>query len=405
MRRLFRHHNARLYIGGEIVSILGDTSLWLAMAIWVKSLTGSNSAAGLVFFAFALPQLAAPAFGMLVDRVRRKPLLIATNVVTGLMVLVLLLVHGRQDVWIIYAVMVLYGVSNGILGPAQSALLTVIVPEDLLPAGNSTLQTFRQGLRLISPVLGAGLFAWKGGGFVAALDAATFAVAAGALLLVRVDEPKPHPRETDWTKEAVGGIQHVLGIPVLRQVVLATSLTVLVLGFGETLAFAVVTQGLHRPPAFFGVLESFQGIGGILGGLTATMLMRRMGEGLLCAIGLGCFAVGIPLWAVPSLPVVILGILLLGLSLPWVIVAIMTLVQRMTPPELQGRAASAIDLMIGVPQTISIAVGAALAALVNYQVLLVVMGVVVGLACLYLVTRQEQWQRAREIETEAALVA
>jgi MFS family permease len=165
---------------------------------------------------------------------------------------------------------------------------------------------------------------------------------------------------------------------------MAAVLTVLVVGFGETLSFAVVTQGLHRPPTFVEVLLSFQGVGGIVGGLTAAAIMRRAGEGLLCGIGLACFAVGIPLWAIPNLPIVIVGILLLGVSLPWVIVAIMTLIQRMTPNDLQGRAASALDLMIGVPQTISVAVGAALAAVVSYQLLLVGMGAVIGVAGIYL---------------------
>ncbi len=145
MRQLLAHRDARLFLGGDIVSMFGDTSLWLAAAIWVKSLTGSNSAAGLVFFAFGLPQLAAPLFGMVVDRVKRKPLLIAVNLVMGVAVLLLLLVHGRGDVWIIYLVMILYGASYGLLGPAQSALLTVLLPRGPLA-----------GRKLFTPDLSSG---------------------------------------------------------------------------------------------------------------------------------------------------------------------------------------------------------------------------------------------------------
>src|SRR5579884_1009476 len=111
MRQLLSIPNARLYLGGQIVSLFGDTSMWLAMGIWVKTLTGSTSAAGLVFFAFGAPQLLSPLTGVVVDRLRRRPLLIATNLAIGLAVLLLLLVHGSQQVWIIYVVMVLYGFS------------------------------------------------------------------------------------------------------------------------------------------------------------------------------------------------------------------------------------------------------------------------------------------------------
>ena len=54
MRQLLAHRNARLYLSGQVMSLLGDGALWLAMGIWIKVLTGSSSAAGLSFFALAL---------------------------------------------------------------------------------------------------------------------------------------------------------------------------------------------------------------------------------------------------------------------------------------------------------------------------------------------------------------
>ncbi len=60
MRRLISHRDARIYITGQSLSVIGDSALWLAMGIWVKILTGSNSAAGLTSFAFTCGFLAAP---------------------------------------------------------------------------------------------------------------------------------------------------------------------------------------------------------------------------------------------------------------------------------------------------------------------------------------------------------
>ena len=71
MRRLFSHRDARTYIAGQSLSVIGDSALWLAMGIWVKILTGSNSAAGLTFFAFACGCMSAPVSGVIADRVRR----------------------------------------------------------------------------------------------------------------------------------------------------------------------------------------------------------------------------------------------------------------------------------------------------------------------------------------------
>lgn len=74
MRKLLAHRDARLYLSGQILSSIGDNSLWLAMGIWVKILTGSNSAAGLTFLAFVCGCMTAPLSGVIVDRLRRRPL-------------------------------------------------------------------------------------------------------------------------------------------------------------------------------------------------------------------------------------------------------------------------------------------------------------------------------------------
>ena len=53
--------------------------------------------------------------------------------------------HGRDQVWLIYVVMVLYGLAYGVLGSGESALLREMLPEELLGNANGILQTFRQG--------------------------------------------------------------------------------------------------------------------------------------------------------------------------------------------------------------------------------------------------------------------
>src|SRR6202012_2654267 len=110
-----------------ILSVLGDSALWLAMGIWVKQRTGSNSAAGLVFFAFICGPCLAPLTGLLVDRVRRRPLLITVNLATGALVCLLLL-SGGPRLWLIYPVMFGYGAANSLLSSAQTALLPQLLP-------------------------------------------------------------------------------------------------------------------------------------------------------------------------------------------------------------------------------------------------------------------------------------
>jgi Na+/melibiose symporter-like transporter len=380
VRSLLANRDARLLLVGQSLSLFGDRAMYLALSVWVKTLTGSNADAGLVFFVLAAPGLLAPVFGLAVDRMRKRPLMIATDVVIGLVVLTLVFVHGRGDVWLIYAVTLVYGASGYLFFSAQSALLTRMLPADLLPDANAALQTVNEGSRLVAPLVGAGLFAAFGGAAVAVLDAATFAASALCLAAVRLREERPIPSEHHILVQVAAGARHILHTTGLRRIVTVTGLAMLVVGFAETIIFAVLQFGLHRPPAFFGVLSTAQGVGAIAGALTAAAALRRIGDGRTLGVGIMLFAIGDGLLLIPVLAPVLVGFLIAGAGISWAIVAFGTAVQLRTPLDLQGRVYSAADMLVGVPQTLSIGLGAALIAVVDYRVLIVVMGVVVG-AC------------------------
>lgn len=378
MRALLHNRDARLLLAGQSLSLFGDRSMYLVLGIWVKTLTGSNAQAGLVFFVLAAPGLVAPAFGLAVDRLRKRPLMIATDVVIGLVLLTLLFVHGRGDVWIIYAVTLVYGASGYLFSSAQSALLTRLLPPERLGDANAALQTVSEGSRLIAPLIGAGLFAAVGGAAVAILDAATFAVSALCLLGVRLREERPAAPEHHILVQVAAGVRHIARTAGLRRIVLVTGLALLVVGFIETAIFAVLQHALHRPPSFLGVLSVAQGVGAIAGGLTASAALRRFGDGRTLGVGVLLFAAGDALFLIPSLVPVIVGFAVAGAGLSWAVVAFGTAIQLRTPSDLQGRVYSAADMVLGTPQTLSIALGAALITVVDYRILIVVMGVVAG---------------------------
>jgi MFS family permease len=388
MRRLLSYRDARLLVAGQTLSAFGDWAMWIVMAVWVKSLTGSSARAGLVFFVLALGNLAGPLGGLLADRLRRRPLMIACDCVLGASVLVLLLVHDRGDAWLIYLVALLYGVAGTVFYPAQAALLRLMLPEDLLADANGALSSSRQGLRIVAPLAGAGLYAAFGGGVVAILDAATFAGSALLMSRMRVPETKPEPPEHHFLREVTAGIEHVWRTLPLRQLTVGTTLALSGVGVTETLIFSVIAH-LGRPPAFFGVLGTLQGVGSIVGGVTAGRVVRRVGEVRTVGIGLGLFGLCGALLAVPSLAVVVVAFVLAGVGVVWAVVAFNTAVQTRTPLGIQGRVSAAVDVSLSVAQTASIATGAALSTLVDYRILLVGMAAVLAASAGYLLTRQE----------------
>ncbi|MGH3049290.1 MAG: MFS transporter, partial [Gaiellaceae bacterium] len=273
--------------------------------------------------------------------------------------------------------------------PARSALLRLMLPEELLADANGALQSTTQGLRVIAPLAGAGLYAAVGGGWVAVLDACTFAASVVCLSLMRVPEQRPEPGEHEFLVEVSAGFRHVWRTLPLRQIVAGVAGSLLVVGFSETLVFSVLAA-IGEKPSFFGVLSTVQGVGTIVGGITAGAAIRRLGDVRVVGIGMALFACCAAVLTATSLPVVLVCMTVAGFGIAWLVVGLGTALQLRTPLAIQGRVSSAADLAVTSAQTLSIATGAALSTLVDYRLLLVAMAVVTLANATYLLTRRPE---------------
>jgi MFS family permease len=387
MKTLLRRKDVRLLLTGQALSMFGDWMMIIVLGIWTKVLTDSNAAAGIVFFVFGLAGLISPLGGLVVDRLPKKPLMVATHVALAGVMLLLLFVHDAADVWLIYLVTALYGLGGDVFASARGSMLKAMLPDELLGEANGALQSVREGMRLVAPLAGAALFAVSGGATVAIVDAATFLLSAGFLVAMRFAEPPVAGREHHFLREATAGMGHIWRDPILRPLTIGVAGTLLVIGFAETLLFAL-TAALGKSPSFIAVLGTAQGVGSIIGGVTAGMLLRRIGELRLAGIGVALFAVGDGLWLVPSLPMVMASMVVAGLGIVWAVVAIGTAIQRRSEQTMQGRVNAAANMLFSVPQTVSIAAGAALISVVDYRVEIVAMLVGTALSAGYLLTRR-----------------
>jgi Na+/melibiose symporter-like transporter len=367
MAVLFRDARFRWLFGGQVACMVGDSILLLVLAVWVKDLTGSSGLAGAVILAVTAPTVFSPLLGWAVDRRRRRPFLIWTNVGSAAVLLPLFAVHGSGYVWLIYAVAVAYGVSFNLNSAGLAGLLKVLVPDERLADANSTLRTVREGLRLIGPLAGAGLYALAGPLPVVLVALVAFLLASAALTAVRVREQRPQPAGLHWMTEAGAGMRHILGDGPLRRGAVAMAVAFLVFGVVNSGVFAYVDQGLHRPAAFVGVLLTAMGVGSVAGGVVASRLIHRLGELGAIATGLTALAAGLGPLVLPHTWLGLSSAPLAGAGVSVVAVAFSTLMQRRTPAPLVGRVSTACDLLIGVPQTGSIAAGAVLVSAVDFR--------------------------------------
>ncbi|MBE1488792.1 MFS family permease [Plantactinospora soyae] len=354
----------------------------LATGIWVLDLTGSSSLAALTGFCFFVPTLLGPVLGVLVDRFPRRPLIVWTHLLTAGAVLSLLTVHTEDQTWLIYAVMLGYGVSFVLIDAGEAALLPAALPPEVLGGVNGLRMSAQEGVKLIAPLVGAGLFGWWGGHSVALLTVGTLTAAAGLYLLIRLrpsvpaaaapgagvaDQPSTAPTEPGPPERSAGrflvGIRFLWARPELRITVLLGSITIAMSGLTTAALYSVVVEDLHRPATFLGVLSSAQGAGSILGGLIVGRLLRVRGTRAVGILGAVLVALGATGWGVPWWPVVVGSSFVIGIGLPWTLVAAMTAVQSRTPEALLGRVAGTASTLLFAPIAIATPLGAALVLL------------------------------------------
>jgi MFS family permease len=367
----------RLY-AGLTTSMLGDSIMLLVLSMWVKTLTGSNAQAGLTFFFMVIPALFAPLLGVWIDRLRRKPLLVWGNLASAVAVLPLVLVRDAGDVWLVWAVAFLYGVSFVVLPAALNGLLKELMPDDLLVDANASLQTTKEAFRLFGPLVGAALFAWTGGWLVAVIDAVSFLVAALVIATIRLREEPPQRDESHLLVQMVAGLRHLGGDRVLRHVLVGFGMTMLVLGFSEASIYSLL-DAFDKPATYAGVFVTVQGVGAVAGGLVSSRLIRRVGEVGATVIGLALMAGSIAgCAAAPTMPVVLAFAVPFGVSLPMLFIAFTTLVQRRSPQAIMGRVSTAVEVLLASPQAASLAVGSLLVALLSYRTIFWIMAVVIA---------------------------
>jgi MFS family permease len=143
-------------------------------------------------------------------------------------------------------------------------------------------------------------------------------------------------------------------------------------------------DAFDKPPTWASAIVTVQGVGAVAGGLTSGRIIRRVGEVATCVVGLALLGLAVGGIALAGSFVTVLVLVVpVGAALPLLMVSFMTLLQRRTPQELMGRVSTAVEVVLTTPQALSLAVGSALVVVLSYRTIFEIMGVVTGLAAIW----------------------
>jgi len=360
LRLIGGNRNFRCLWGAQIVSEIGDWFYTLAIYNLLLQLTGRASSVALALVLQVLPQtLIGPTAGVVNDRIRRKRVMIATDIGRMLIVLCMLLVRSRDMVWLIYLLLMAETVLCAFFEPARSSVIPNIVEsEDVVVANTLSSTTWSVNL-MLGATLGGIAAAFLGRDSVFVLNGLSFLMSAVLILGMRFAEPHAegtHPfkvRELVDFSPILAGIRYVRSQARLRTTVLVKAGN-LIIGPSWVLFtvmgqrdFPVRWHGLDPARgAFLGMslILGARGLGAMLGPITGASWAghneSRLERAILCgylasAVGYTLIGVSGHLWQA-CLCVMLAHF---GGSMVWVFST--TLLQMQSDDKFRGRVFSA----------------------------------------------------------------
>ena len=268
----------------DAVSNLGTFVSALALQLLlIETLHADQTALGVVRAAQWLPYLL---FGMLagvvVDRVRRRPLLVAADVLCAVLLgtVGVLALNGHLTVLVLAVLVFCAGSASMFFSAAHLSLLPTIVPGSGLASANARLSQTYSATQSLGPLVGGALVRLLSAPVAVLVDALSYAVSALVLTTVRVEERRPEPAvERHLWNELREGAAWVYRHATLGPYAVALHLWFFANAMVTTVLVYFATTELHLDPIAVGVVLAATGVTGVLGAGLSPRLGVRFGTG------------------------------------------------------------------------------------------------------------------------------
>lgn len=375
--RALRHRNFQLFFSGQLISLIGTWMQSVAQSWLVYRLTGSALLLGSVGFASQIPVfLFAPLGGITADRFNRRHIVIGTQVASMMLALVLavLTLSHRIQVWHVFVLASLLGVVNAFDIPGRQSFLVDMVGRDDLMNAIALNSSMFNGARVIGPAIAGVLVAKIGEGWCFFANAISYIAVIIGLLLMNVDSP-PRPTPTSPLDHMLEGFRFVNRTAPIRALLLLLGIVSLV-GMPYVVLMPIFADKiLHGGARGLGILMGATGVGALLGALTLAFRQGVKGLGrwvAWCSAGFGAslivFSISHRFW------ISVILLLPVGYTIMLQMACSNTLIQVMVPDALRGRVMAVYSMMFMGMAPIGALLGGALADRLGAQLTVAIGG-------------------------------
>ncbi|HVL23107.1 MAG TPA: MFS transporter [Thermomicrobiales bacterium] len=392
-----RYRNYRLFFCGQLISVTGTWMQSLAQSwLVVDQLHASAFQLGLVnVFQFGPVLLLGIPAGVIADKIPKRTLMLCSQTIFGLLaaVLAVLVASGHVQLWHVYLLAGLFGLTNAFDMPARQAFVSEMVDREALMnaiALNSAM--FNTG-RILGPAIAGVILAAFGPAVCFAINAVSYIAVIAGLLMMRV-KPLVGAAAGTAADKLREGLTYVRRTPdVLRPVLLVAFVGVFGMSFNVWLPL-LARDSFHADAGTFGLLFSSMGAGSLAGALAIAFFGREPSRTrmLLAATALGLAEIGVAVAA--SVPLAVgVGMLLLaacGFSASNAMAMANTIVQTTAPDELRGRVMAVYSTVFMGSTPIGALVAGSISEKAGVVTSMIIGGVVVALAAITLTWLQRE---------------
>jgi MFS family permease len=377
---------------GQLVSVIGDKLHQIAMGVMVYAITGSALQMGLMLAMTALPALLFGfAAGAFVDRWDKRRTMIAADLSRAVLVLAVPFAV-QASVYLAYLIAFCVAAIGLFFQPAKQTFIAELVTDDQLLPANSLDQVSTSAAELLGLGLAGALVAAMGYERAFWLDSATFLFSAGAIALIRFRQPAetigPAEESPGITTEILDGLRFVGRSRVLRGLIVMSTTAALGFGAALTIMYLLALRRYDAGAQGLAALDIAITVGLLVGSLTVA-LPRRLNEGwkvvwamIVMGSGLACLALATRIGYAIAL------LFVTGVANMWYFVPSITLVQRLTPDELRGRALAARNTVASVALVAGMLLGGVMLEVMDIRIAIFLSAIPVLLGALLAVSNR-----------------
>jgi predicted MFS family arabinose efflux permease len=335
---VLRDRELRALWMADWISDTGSFITFIALAVYIRDLTGTVTGVGLALAIRSLPWFTlGPFAGVVADRLDRRTVVIWSNLIRAVLVGLLPFTHVA---WQAYVISFGSAVFGPIHSPARSALRAQVAPEGKLVAALAVSETSHQVLHTVGPAIGGLSVLLLGARNSFFLDAASFVVAAAFQATV-ASRGKPPARPMTPVKDMNEGLLALIRNGAVRTYLLLSA--ALAFGYGGVIALLLfyVKDGLGLPEGLYGVVLSAAGVGTVITSLIIAARDRDHPRTMWPLLSVAASAPFALIWFRPALFPLLVIALASGLSDAGSGLPMAATIAEAMPADLLGRAYSA----------------------------------------------------------------